>query len=226
MAMITSVTRNKPATERSPDRSANTASAGELAGYYAALLRLVQSQQAEHGLGSYAVGITSCNRGEGVTTLAANLAITAAHGGHRRVLLVDANARYAGVAKLFGITATAGLTDVLSGAGLLGDCVRQSPVEFLSVLPAGSPDKTLGSDFEVADVADLLDELKSEFELIVIDLPQAEELSECYAFAQVLDGTFLVVEAGRVDVRIARRVTQRFAHCQATLLGAIYNKQT
>ena len=224
MAMITSITVNKPNHERSADRI--TAVGSELAEYYAALLRITQAQQAEQGLASYAVGITSCGRGEGVSTIAVNLAIAAARGGHRRALLVDANAKNAAIAKLIGIKASPGLADVLSGSSLLGDCVQSTTVEGMSVLPAGSPGKQLGSDFELADVADLIDELKSEFGLIVFDLPQAEELSECYAFAQVLNGTFLVIEAGRVDARIARRVTQRFAHCQATLLGAIYNKQT
>jgi Mrp family chromosome partitioning ATPase len=227
MAMISSITVNKPAAERSADRPVAPAngSTNVGAGHYAALLRVVQAQQAELGLASYAVGITSCTRGEGVTTVATNLAIAGARGGHRRVLLVDANARHAGVATLLGMDSSAGLTDVLCGSALLGDCVRPTSIEHMCILPAGSPGKQLGSDFEVADVVDLLDELKSEFELIVFDLPQAEELSECYAFAQVLNGAFLVVEASRVDARIARRVTQRLVHCQANLLGAIYNKQ-
>jgi tyrosine-protein kinase Etk/Wzc len=225
MAMFTSVTLNKPINERSSDRSVVT-NLSTLADYYAALLRLVQSQQAERNLTTYTVGITSCTRGAGVTTVATNLAIAAAQSGNRRVLLVDANREYAKIAKLLRITGKGGLTDVLSGTALVGDCVQLSAVDFLSVLPAGSPNKTLGTDFEVANVVDLLDELRSEFDLIVFDLPQAEELSECYAFAQVLNGTFLVIEAGRVDIRIARRITQRFAHCQAPLLGAVYNKQT
>jgi capsular exopolysaccharide synthesis family protein len=224
MAMFTSVTTTKAINERSSNRSVAGMSA--LAEHYAALLRLVQSQQAEQNLTTFSVGITSCNRRAGVTTVATNLAIAAAQGGHRRVLLVDANRQHAGIAKLLRITGKGGLTDVLSGIAMVGDCVQLSSVDFLSVLPAGSPDKTLGADFEMADVVDLLDELRSEFDLIVFDLPQAEELSECYAFAQVLDGTLLVIEAGRVDTRVARRATQRFAHCQAPLLGVIYNKQT
>lgn len=226
--MISSFTMSKSATKQGGDRHPvpTDGAAKGLTDYYAALLRLVQAQQTELGLASYAVGLTSCSRGEGVTTIAINLAITAAYGGQRKVLLVDANPRHAAVAELLDLERFTGMTEVLSGTAMLGDSINSTSVKSLSVLPAGSPGKQLGSDFELADVVDLLDELKSEFGLIVFDLPQAEELSECYAFAQVLDGTFLVIEAGRVDARIARRVTQRLAHCDAPLLGAIYNNKT
>jgi Mrp family chromosome partitioning ATPase len=161
-----------------------------------------------------------------VTTVAANLSIVAARGGHQRVLLVDANIRRAQIAKLLHITGIGGLTDVLGGTSMVGDCVQMSSIDSLSVLPAGSRDRALGADFGVSDVVALLDELRSEFDLIIFDLPETNELSECYAFSQALDGLFLVIEAGRVDARNARRATQRFAHCHVHLLGAIYNKHT
>jgi Mrp family chromosome partitioning ATPase len=160
-----------------------------------------------------------------VTTVAINLAIVAARGGSRRVLLVDANTSHSAVVKYLGLKSTVGLTDVLGGGAMLGDCLQSTSVDGLSVLSAGTITTQLGSDYQVSDLVDLLDELKSEFELIIFDLPQAEELSECYAFAGALDGVFLVLEAGRVDMRVARRVRQRLDHCQANLLGAIYNKQ-
>jgi capsular exopolysaccharide synthesis family protein len=227
MAMITSTTANRLGTDRSQNRPSGGDSdqANELTNYYSALLRHVQAQRADLNTQSYAVGITSCERGEGVTTIAINLAIVAARNSSRRILLVDTNTKHASAAKYLGIEAGAGLTDVLCGATLLGDALQPTTVMGLSLLSAGESRRQLGSDYDVSDVVTLLDELKSEFDLIVLDLPHADELSECYAFAEVLNGIFLVVEAGRVEGRIARRVKQRLEHCQANLLGVIYNKQ-
>jgi protein-tyrosine kinase len=224
--MITSVTVNKPSIERASDRAGGAhQSESDLAGYYAALLRNVQAHQSQLGVPSFAVGITSCGRGEGVTTVAVNLAIAAARGEHRRVLIVDANAKHPGVARALGVKPMGGLADVLAGSALLGDCLQSCSVEGLSLLPAGEASRQLGADFDVAAIGDLLDELKSEYDFVVFDLPQADELSECYAFAQILNGVYLVVEAGKVDARVARRVVQRLEHSHANLLGAIYNKQ-
>ena len=226
MAMISSIATNKPSLDRASDRVASsTDSESEWSNYYAALLRHVQAHQAAAQVASFAIGITSCGRGEGVTTVAINLAVVAARSGNRRVLLVDANSSHPCVAKYLGLKTTVGLTDVLGGGAMLGDCLQSISLGALSILSAGASAKQLGSAYQVSDVINLLDELKSEFELIIFDLPQAEELSECYAFAGALDGVLLVLEAGRVDMRVARRVRQRLDHCQANVLGAIYNKQ-
>ncbi len=227
MAMISNITANKMNGAQTQDRRSDSAidSMKELADYYSALLRCVQTQQMGRDTQSYSVGITSCCPNESTTTVAINLAIIAARSGHRRVLLVDANTKSPGVAKSLSLTTSVGLTDVLSGSALLGDALQTTTIDGLSILAAGNRGKQIGSDYDVNHVVDLLDELKSEFEFIVFDLPQADELSECYAFAEVLGGVFLVVEAGRVDGRVARRVKQRLEHGGANLLGAIYTNQ-
>jgi capsular exopolysaccharide synthesis family protein len=231
--MITSLSANKSSADKSSaDRAANQAAAvrgdskAEIVSYYASLLRLAEAQQNAAGLANYVLGVTSCGRGQGVTTVAVNLAIVAARNGARRVLLIDANSQNPGVAKCLGLKPQAGLADVVGGSVLLGETLQPTSIAGLSVLTPGSGTKKLGSDFSVAEVSALLDELRNEFDLIIFDLPQADELSECYAFAEMLDGLFLVVEAGRVDVAVARRVKQRLDHCQANLLGAIYNKHS
>jgi protein-tyrosine kinase len=227
VAMITSLSTNKP----SADRAANQAAAvrgdsqTEMVSYFASLLRLAEAQQSAAGLANYVLGVTSCGRGQGVTTVAVNLAVVAARKGARRVLLIDANSKNPSVGKYLKLRTHAEI-DVLNGSAWLRETLQDTSIPGMSVLTVGSGTKKLGSDFSVADVSALLDELRTEFELIIFDLPQADELSECYAFAEMLDGLFLVVEAGRVDVAVARRVKQRLDHCQANLLGAIYNKHS
>jgi Mrp family chromosome partitioning ATPase len=227
MAMISSISANNPSVDRAIDRSGDSCldPADEWTSYYAALLRHVQTQQIEVNAPSYAVGITSCSAGAGVTTVAINLAIVAARNGNRRVLLVDANVNNPSIPKFLRLRTNLGFSDAIGSSALLGDCLQSTGVDGLSMLSAGADKKQMGSDYAVSDVVALVDQLKSEFDLIVFDLPQAEELSECYAFAEILDGIYLVLQAGRVDGRVARRVRQRLSHCQANLLGAVYNKQ-
>ena len=58
----------------------------------------------------------------------------------------------------------------------------------------------------------------------MFDLPKAHELTECFALADVLDGVLLLVEEGRVDLRVARRVGERLSGSQSHFLGVVYNK--
>jgi len=195
----------------------------ELSNHYAALLRQVLAEQSNLRSSAYAIGITSCERGEGVTTAAINLAVTAARS-NRRVLLVDANRDHSSSAEQLGIPHGTGLTEVLIGEAMLGDCIVPTSVEGMSLLCSGRETRQLGVDYEFATVSTLLGEIKSEFDLLVFDLPNAHELSECFDLTEVLDGVFLIVEAGRVDRRVARRVVERLVASRSHLLGVIYNK--
>lgn len=196
----------------------------ELSNHYAALLRQVLAEQVNLQSPAYVVGITSCGRGEGVTTVAINLAVTAARRSNRRVLLVDANEDHSGPAELLGLAGGVGLTEVLIGQAMLGECIVPTSVEGMSLLRSGQETRQLGMGYELETLINLLDEIRSEFDLIVFDLPQAHELSECFSLTEVVDGVFLIVEAGRVDQHVARRVVEGLVTGRSHLLGVVYNK--
>ena len=172
MAMITSLSANKPSADRVANQAvmARSDSQAEDSSYYAALLRLAEAQQSAAGLANYVLGVTSCGRGQGVTTVAVNLAIVAARNGTRRVLLIDSNSQNPGVAKCLELRPPAGFAEVLSGDTLLGETLQPTSIDGLSILTSGSGTKKLGSDFSVAEFSTLLDELRTEFELISLRL--------------------------------------------------------
>lgn len=220
--MITSINASRPAAAQSNPRAGTvTDGNNDVLNYYSALLRHVQIHQAALGASSYALGVTSCDPKQGYETVAANLAIAAARSGAQQVLLVDADGKSSATA-LLHVKSENGLAEVLGGANLLGDALQATPVDGLRALAVGNPSMKLGLDFSINDFNLLLDELKSEFDLIVFSLPLADELSECYSFAQALDGVFMAIHGGHTDTRLARRATQRLEHSQAWLLGAIY----
>ena len=223
--MITQTNSNAPVSRSSARGSAEAvAPRHDLSNHFAALLRHVLGEQRRRELASYAVGMTSCEKGEGVTTVSVNLAATAARSGSRRVLLMDANADHSGPTEMMNIPPGPGLTDVLAGKAMLGDCIASTTVEGMDILLRGQEAGQIYIDYELADVASLMDELKTEYDLIVVDLPAANELNESYAFADVVDGIYLIFESGQTDRRMAGRVKDRLEKSKADLLGAICNK--
>ena len=85
---------------------------------------------------------TSCSAAEGKTTTCLNLALTIAQAG-LRVLVIDADMRKPRLHKLFGIDASPGLSDKLSGMDER-TCVYEISVGNLFVMPAGTTAALVG----------------------------------------------------------------------------------
>ncbi len=164
---------------------------------------------------------TSAVPAEGKTTMAMNFAIEAAR--TRRVLLIDADFRRRSIGRKLGVTKERrGFTDVLDGASLR-DCVRKIPALKLYVLLAGSPvDNPI--DLLLSDhVADVIASLRPRFDMIVIDTPPVEVVSDSMLLSRAADGVVYVSRAGRTPIATQRRALQRLEAADARLLGVILN---
>lgn len=170
------------------------------------------------------VGVTSCTPGEGVSTVTANLAATAASVFDWPVLLIDGNLARPSLAAWFGDIRREGLADVLIGSGEAADVVRDAPEPNLSILTAGTAVARTRAGFDPACIQQLLVSLKSEYGLILIDLAAATQTSTCWSFASALDGVLLVLEAERVATQVAQQVKQKLIAAGTTPLGVVLNK--
>ncbi|HVC93482.1 MAG TPA: CpsD/CapB family tyrosine-protein kinase [Pirellulales bacterium] len=170
------------------------------------------------------LGLTSCQSGEGVSTVAARLAVRAAELSDRSVLLVDANLARPAIERLFELPRGVGFSDVLLENCDLSAAIRSTHAARLCVLTAGQ--RAVHPD-EVNDpvrMAAMVAALKEDFELVIFDLPPAGEVVSAACLAGLLDGVVLVVEAHRTCWEAAQRVTQQLSRSHARLLGAVLNK--
>jgi capsular exopolysaccharide synthesis family protein len=145
------------------------------------------------------VAVTSAGRGEGRTTTAANLALTAAQEG-RTTLLVEADLRRPTLAALFGLAPRAGLAEVLAGTAELGQAVVR--VGALSVLCAGE-----GRDGEAARrprTAAVMEQLRAAWDLVVLDAPPALAFADGDRIVAAADAALLVVRAGTTPRQVVR----------------------
>jgi capsular exopolysaccharide synthesis family protein len=170
------------------------------------------------------LGLSSCQSGEGVSTVAAHLAITAASMGDHQVLLVDANFARPCVPRIFGVPGRPGLAEVLEEGRELSDVLQPSTADNLSLLVAGRPASRHCRLYGAAGWDGLLKELAAEFDLVVLDLPAAGQSSAALRLAGRLDGILLVVEAGRARREAARQVGDLLVRAGAHPLGAVLNK--
>jgi Mrp family chromosome partitioning ATPase len=172
---------------------------------------------------SAAIGLTSCLPAEGVSTIAAEISVAAARQFQIRTVFVDCHFDRPSVHRLFGVGLCPGLDNVLEHEVSLGDVIRASGIDGLSLIPAGTIRKA-GDAFLSAKIEPLMTELRAEFELLVFDLPTLSTQTPIHS-GSFLDGVLLVVEAGRVEWQTAQRATTSLKAAGATLLGAVLNKR-
>lgn len=164
--------------------------------------------------------VTSTFPGEGKSTIAANLAITFAQTG-ARVLIVDCDMRRPTVHEKFGHSRIPGLTELLAGDVAMAAAVHDSGIPNLHLISVGTippnPAELLGS----RDMAAFLQDLKSVYDYIIIDAPPLLAVTDSSVLSSMCDLLLMVMEPGRVPVKIAGRVREILATIQAPVAGLI-----
>ena len=151
------------------------------------------------------VVITSAVSGEGKSTIAANLAISCAMSG-KKVLLVDADMRRACQKDNFDYDEKApGLSEVLAGESTWWDAVLNTERDNLHILPAGQLPPNPAELLSLPGVTDLLEELQQQFDLILIDTPPIDVVSDPLVLSSHVAGCILVIRQNYSDHREIRK---------------------
>ncbi len=164
--------------------------------------------------------ITSAVAGEGKTTSVAHLGKRFAHGG-RRVLLIDADLGRPDLHRRFALEPETGLSSYFLDQLPVDQILFDSGTPGLKLLPAGlippNPAELLGSPA----MAELIEELKGRFDLVILDSPPCSLGLEVAALASRVDGVLFVVKAHSTPRTVARRALRKLEQFQARLLGVV-----
>ncbi len=149
--------------------------------------------------------VTSAVSGEGKSTIATNLAISCAKGG-KKVLLIDGDLRRSCQSAIFGYRSNkAGLSEVLIGKCSWKEAVVSGGDGKPSILFAGylppNPSELLGS----RAMAELLSELETEYDLILLDVPPINIVSDPLVVSESVEGCLFVVRQDYSDHREVRK---------------------
>ena len=203
----------------SPALVAATAANGAVAEQYRALrTRLLQGDQRA----CHVLMVTSPGPREGKSLTTSNLGLTMAQEFQRRSCIVDADLRSPEIGRLFGIPDGPGLSDVLVGNAALEDALVMLEDQNLTILPAGHAAAHPAELLATTAMRRLLDQLRSQFDRIVIDTPSANPLADVGILAPLVDSVVLVVRAG---VTSTPSIHDAIASIDATkLLGIVLNE--
>ncbi|GAB5403858.1 MAG: polysaccharide biosynthesis tyrosine autokinase [Aureliella sp.] len=167
--------------------------------------------------------VTSPSQGEGKSTTGANLAISLAGTG-KSVALVDCDLRRPRVDKMFSLSARPGVSDVLNSVAELENVLNDSPVDGLRVITAGTQVDNPAEILARPEFTNFLQELKSKFDVVMIDCPPLLPVADPAIIAANADGVLLVTAIGPDALPKAKRASSIIESTDAEVLGVIVNK--
>ncbi len=175
------------------------------------------------GKSSRAVMVTSAVSGEGKSTIAANLAISCAMSG-KKVMLIDADMRRACQRDIFRHhdSERKGLSDVLSGACSWKDAVVFGEKESPDVLHAGSLPPNPAELLESGAMKGLLEKLETKYDLVILDCPPINIVSDPQALSGLVAGAVFVVRQGFTDHREVRKALISAEMTGMNVLGFVF----
>lgn len=156
-------------------------------------------------LGPRVIAITSAVRGEGKTLTSVNLSAAMAKDFDRRVLLIEADFKNPTVGRLLGRKMNGGFINLLSSQTDLAHAGLTYFDGRLTVLLAG---KSLGDDLKLLgseQARAFLQQMKSQYDYIVLDLPPLLPLADAGIISDLADGVIMVIRAGHTPQHIVKR---------------------
>lgn len=163
---------------------------------------------------------TSLENGEGATTTCGNLALLFAKEGNK-VLVIDGNLWNPGIHHFFKVENEQGIVTYLRDIVAIEKCVQQHVVYQLDVLPSGTTGEQTNALYSL-HFADLLVQLKKQYDYILIDTPPILESADAMFIANMCDGVVLACESERHSVKDLQRAKRVFEEGQ--LLGIVVTK--
>jgi capsular exopolysaccharide synthesis family protein len=169
------------------------------------------------------LGVSSARAGEGKTTTAINLALAMAMDG-REVILVDTDLRRPSLHKQLSLSASPGLTDVLTGNSSLEEALQPLPEQRLLVLTSGPVPPNPAEMLNTEAMAGVIQQLRGMADVVVFDSPPCLPVTDAQVLGAKLDGMVLIAEMGEARKAEVRRARELLDQAHIRVLGVVLNK--
>jgi len=161
----------------------------------------------------------------GSTTIVSSFAICLAAENGLKTLLLDANLRGPRIHKVFDTGKCMGLAEVLLKRREPEQCIVDSPVPNLSILPAGNDISATQTILSSRVLPDLFQYLKRRFQVILLDSSPVLEYSDFKAFAPFTNGVVLIIEADKTHWQVIQKAQRSIEEAEVPFLGFVLNKK-
>lgn len=169
------------------------------------------------------ITMTSTSPGEGKSTLSAWLgSISAAT--DEKILIIDCDLRRPKMHRYFGLNQVNSLIDYLTDRAELSDIIQTDERSKLDIITCQSTPTHALSLLTSTKMEAMLDELRDQYDLIILDAPAASSLSDPYILSKMSDRTFFVVEWEKTGRKAISTAIKKFYDIRSENVGMVINK--
>ena len=182
---------------------------------------VLQAQQPPH-----VVVFAGIDHGNGCSGICASVAETLARNGRGRVCLVEANFRSPVLPEMYGVPNHFGFTEALLREGPVDNFTKPLRHENLWLLSSGTLAIDSPSLLTSGHLRARIDELRLQFDFVIIDAPPLTRYSDAIVLGQLSDGLVMIIEAGSTRREAAAAAAENLRTAKVPILAAVLNKRT
>lgn len=168
--------------------------------------------------------LTSSVPAEGKSFIAACLAESYAASG-KKVLIIDCDMRRGRQYEIFGVPNSKGLSNLLI-SDLNGVKIKtiKTKLEGVYLLPRGTIPPNPSELLESQKMADLVENLEKDYDIILFDCPPVIGLSDAMIVTKYVDTSVIVVAHKITPSELLKKTVKTLESVNARISGIIYNK--
>jgi capsular exopolysaccharide synthesis family protein len=172
--------------------------------------------------------ITSLEKGEGKSTMSANIALSLSQQ-NQRILLIDGDLRRGTLHEFFGLNQSPGLSEILASkelndAPVSGALIRQTKMPNLFVITSGKPNMNSSELLSSPKFARIKETLSKKFDMIIFDAPPLGAVADAAIVNHLFGGYLIVVNAGTTNIIDLNKKIAEFPVLDKKLIGFILNR--
>jgi polysaccharide biosynthesis transport protein len=170
------------------------------------------------------ITVTAARPGEGKSMLALALGRSAQLGGER-VLAIECDVRQPSFRyRLDGSATAPGLMEILRGEAEWRDAIQDDPITAMKFIAAGKPGGDILGLFLSAEMRQLLAEARDHYDLILLDSPPVEAMTEARVAASLSDATLLGVRWRSTQAKTLLHTMEVLRDAHAKIIGTVLTR--
>ncbi len=169
--------------------------------------------------------VTSSIPGEGKSFISSNLATAFAQTGES-TLLIDSDLRLGRIHKVFGISNTKGLSNLLVGQNVV-DCaeyIKKTNIPNLYIIPRGTVPPNPSELLNSTNTKKIINFLRENFDRIIFDGVPINGLPDSLIMASIVDRVVLVTSCGYTKIDELMEAKKALEKIDANVAGVVVNR--
>jgi len=168
------------------------------------------------------IAFTSALPQDGKTVTVANLAVAFAQL-KEKVLVVDSDMRRPKQHQIFKVKAAAGLSSYLTGRSDLNDCIHETGIHGISLIPCGPVPPNPAELLDSRPMQELVAVVKDRFDVVLFDTPPVLAVVDPVIIAAKVEAIILVVYPGKTKEDTFCKAVEELRKGNIKVIGTIFN---